>query len=501
MDIKLNKEALRDKIYACWVGKNIGGTMGAPYEGKQEIQDIHGYNSPKGEPLPNDDLDLQLVWLTAMEQVGPKELHANILADYWLSYIPPHWNEYGTGKSNLKMGLLPPLSGEFRNESWKHSNGAWIRSEIWACLAPGFPNIAIKYAYMDASIDHGVSEGTYGEIFTAALESLAFIENDLRTVIEKALTYIPADCKVAKCVRMVLEEYDKKTPWQTLRQMLVEENADIGWFQAPANIAYVILGLMYGEGDFLQSLIYSINCGDDTDCTGATCGAILGILNGTKGIPKDLSEYIGDRIIMVAADNSYTLLPKTCTELTDRVLKMIPTVLKSNGSVMHNGKEMGIYLEYTDGEDEYDKEAILSVLEKPIDCYRDPCVAEMKEVMQYGPYCFEIATCPYINAVVQYEEEPVVKPLKDFKVRVYLKNLRKDPYYVKFKVFLPEGWTADYDRNVHLTHFTLYNETPRASWEMTIHVGEHIEEINKVTVWAEGSTHPLPLLLPLVLLG
>ena len=28
--IKYNKEKLRDKIYACWLGKNIGGTIGAP---------------------------------------------------------------------------------------------------------------------------------------------------------------------------------------------------------------------------------------------------------------------------------------------------------------------------------------------------------------------------------------------------------------------------------------------------------------------------------------
>ena len=27
MDIKINREVYRDKVYACWVGKNIGGTM------------------------------------------------------------------------------------------------------------------------------------------------------------------------------------------------------------------------------------------------------------------------------------------------------------------------------------------------------------------------------------------------------------------------------------------------------------------------------------------
>ena len=54
---------LRERINACWVGKNIGGTLGTPYECRQEILDIQGFASSPGEPLPNDDLDLQLVWL------------------------------------------------------------------------------------------------------------------------------------------------------------------------------------------------------------------------------------------------------------------------------------------------------------------------------------------------------------------------------------------------------------------------------------------------------
>ena len=103
MKMKLNKEELRDKVFGCWIGKNLGGTIGGPFEGNPELLDIKGFTSPKGEPLPNDDLDLQLVWLRAMEDVGPKALDANVLADYWLSYIARNFNEYGTGKTNLRM--------------------------------------------------------------------------------------------------------------------------------------------------------------------------------------------------------------------------------------------------------------------------------------------------------------------------------------------------------------------------------------------------------------
>ena len=115
--ISLNQQQIKDKIYACWIGKNIGGTIGTPYEGSTEFRDVKGFASEKGEPLPNDDLDLQLVFLTAMEQQGPAGLSAAVLAEYWINYIVPHWNEYGTGKSNLKAGILPPLSGELYNDT------------------------------------------------------------------------------------------------------------------------------------------------------------------------------------------------------------------------------------------------------------------------------------------------------------------------------------------------------------------------------------------------
>ena len=69
--------------------------MGTPFEGNPELLDIKGYTTPKGEPLPNDDLDLQLVWLHAVERIGARAVTANTLGEFWLSLLPPHWNEYG----------------------------------------------------------------------------------------------------------------------------------------------------------------------------------------------------------------------------------------------------------------------------------------------------------------------------------------------------------------------------------------------------------------------
>ena len=212
--MKLNRQTYKDKVYACWIGKNIGGTIGGPYEGKREILDVKGFITKPKEPLPNDDLDLQLAWLRAVDELGPQNINSKTLGEYWISWVTPHWNEYGICKANMRDGLLPPLSGEINNEEWKHSNGAWIRTEVWACLYPAMVEQAIRFAYEDASVDHGFGEGTYAAIFVAAMESAAFVIQDAYALLRIGLSKIPADCRVARSVKIVIKAFEAGVPWQ-----------------------------------------------------------------------------------------------------------------------------------------------------------------------------------------------------------------------------------------------------------------------------------------------
>src|SRR5512142_717046 len=128
--IKLNRDEYLSKVLGCWMGKNIGGTLGAPFEWRRQVNQVSIYTQElSGDPLPNDDLDIQLLWLVALEERGI-DIDARTLAEYWVLYVTPHWSEYGTAKINLRSGLVPPLSGSMYND-YKDSCGAFIRSEIW----------------------------------------------------------------------------------------------------------------------------------------------------------------------------------------------------------------------------------------------------------------------------------------------------------------------------------------------------------------------------------
>lgn len=54
--------------------------------------------------------------------------------------------------------------------------------------------------------------------------------------------------------------------------------SDLGWFQAPGNVVFVVIGMLYGEGDFKKSMIIVTNCGDDTDCSADTIGFLFWII-------------------------------------------------------------------------------------------------------------------------------------------------------------------------------------------------------------------------------
>ena len=483
--IKFNKEEYLDKLHACWIGKSIGGTLGGPFECSKDYLNIEGFTTPKGEPLPNDDLDLQLIWLCAVEDVGIKNFDANILAEYWLDWIPPHWNEYGICKTNLRMGILPPACGELDNERWKDSNGAWIRSEIWAGMSPAVIDTAIKYACMDGMIDHGIAEGTCAEIFTAAMQSAAYIINDINKLLEIGLSKIPADSRVAQTVRKVMEMYETGVPCREARDKVVEMNADLGWFQSPGNLGFVTIGLLYGEGDFKKSVLYAVNCGDDTDCTAGTVASILGIMGGTKAIPDDWKEFVGDRIITVSINGTYAArIPKTCTELTNRIAALVDSVMATNK----------IDFEWTDGDTEISEEDFCK--------YNKNTSAQL---LDRAPYSYDITNYRAFDIRVEMNDTPRVMPgdKRDITLTFTANPRLEETHKLRLNLLMPDGWTAEhYAKSVQVIYpqhsHNLYGIEKTS---FTINVGDHIDCINRMYAEITSDTLPYPMVVPITFIG
>lgn len=311
------KNELYDKVCACWMGKNIGGTLGGPLEGRMELLDIKGYTNTFVSAVENDDLDLQLVNLHCIEQNAGRA-DSRLLSREWLEHVHFEYDEYGHALTNMRRGLSAPLSG-CCNNFFTDCMGSPIRSEIWAVLCAGNPDLAAYYAYQDACVDHAGGEGVYGEIFFAVLESMAFYETDKFSLIGRALSYLPETSAVRKAVELLLTRFRAGDSWTQARQAIIDAFGRDNFTYAPVNIAFTLVGWLYEEG-FTRQMLITVNCGYDTDCTVATLGSLLGILYGTGYIDEMWTKPLGENIVTSKPIWGFDA-PKTIGELTERSLR------------------------------------------------------------------------------------------------------------------------------------------------------------------------------------
>ncbi len=496
----------KDKVRACWLGKNIGGTLGGPLEGHRGVFDLSFYvhNLASGV-LPNDDLDLQLVWLLAAEKHGIA-VNAEILGEYWLTYIPCDWSEYGAGRNNLRRGHLPPVTGVLCNP-YAESNGAFIRSEIWACLCPGDPASAVKYAFEDATVDH-TGEGVYGELFCAAIESAAFAESDIPTLIKIGLSFIPDECLTRKCIDLVTECYNAGMDWRDARKKLLQfapspfglryvyDNnlpdknpepdipmGEVG-HDAATNVAISVIGLLWGEGDFTKSLCIAANCGEDTDCTAGFIGALMGILRGTEGIEPKWTDPIGDAIKTCTVDHSHGGICTSVTELTERVTRLAPIFCFGRVSYPANA-EPEITMPDTDTFFQPIKTGLFEYIDR-------------RTFLQTSPL-FVHKSCALFDAYL-YFDTPDITVGEDKPMRLTVVNAMEQQHWIRLKWHLPEGMMVSTGVQSDLYADQYTGKTKCSNVTFSLRADEMRDGFCEILLELFVHGHPSRVYLPLTLL-
>ena len=306
-DVKvMTKAELLDKIKGGWAGQAIGCTYGGPtefrYTGKM-IDDSIDIAWPEhymksyfdNSPGLYDDIYMDLTFVDVFDKKGldaPIEEFATAFAN--AGY--PLWHANQQARYNILQGMLPPECGYWENNPHADDIDFQIEADYAGLMAPCMPNAAVYYS--DA-IGHimNYGDGWYGGVYVAAMYSLAFMYDDIEAIVKEALKTIPKESKFYKCMSDVIEWHeaypdDWKTTWT-----LVQENwsDDIGCpdgvfkpfdIDAVINSAYIIMGLLYGEGDFAKTIEVATRCGQDSDCNPASAGGILGTMLGYSNIPE-----------------------------------------------------------------------------------------------------------------------------------------------------------------------------------------------------------------------
>ena len=101
---------------------------------------------------------------------------------------------------------------------------------------------------------------------------------------------------------------------------------------AVINSAYVVIGLLYGEGDFFKTMDISTRCGHDSDCNPASACGILGVMNGYEWIPEEWKRGIGK-----IEDMAFPYTDLSLNSICDMNLKLMKEFVTKNGGSFENG--------------------------------------------------------------------------------------------------------------------------------------------------------------------
>ena len=305
-EVSMSKDILMDKIKGAWAGQTIGCTFGGPtefrYRGTMINDNINIYWPEHHiqwyfdhSPGLFDDIYMDLTFVDVFDKKGldaPIEEFANAFAnaDYSL------WHANEQARYNILHGIMPPMSGYWENNPHADDIDFQIEADYAGIMAPGMINAAVGYT---DGIGHimNYGDGWYGGVYMAAMYSLAFVSNDINYIVEEALKVIPEQSKYYKCMSDVIR-WHKMYPddWTlTWGQCQKHWSFDIGCpegvlhpydIDATINSAYVLIALLYGEGDFGKTIEIGTRCGQDSDCNPASAGGILGTMLGYSNIPE-----------------------------------------------------------------------------------------------------------------------------------------------------------------------------------------------------------------------
>lgn len=309
-EIPLN--VLKDKIAGGWAGKMIGVTYGAPTEfkaqGKTFEDSIDWKPADVKGSIWQDDIYVQLTFLMTMDKYGIdaqakkfQELFAK--AGYML------WHANVQARKNYYDSIFPPQSGHPDYNLHADDIDFQIEADYIGFMCPGMPQTANQIADKIGHIMN-YGDGVYGGVFVAALYAEAYFSNDIPRIIDNALLSIPAESDYSKIIKdVILLQQHYPNDWRTAWAELENKwgHVQICGAGTPFNIdaklngAYIVMGLLYGEGDPVKTLEISTRCGQDSDCNPSNAMAVLGVIKGLSGLPAEYQaavKAIGDSLFV-----------------------------------------------------------------------------------------------------------------------------------------------------------------------------------------------------------
>ncbi|WP_409057173.1 ADP-ribosylglycohydrolase family protein [Streptomyces sp. SYP-A7185] len=327
------KEALRHRLHAAWLGRAAGCLLGKPVEKlsltairslakaagnwplttwftekgvPRELLEAHPWNRRSAptslaeniDGMPeDDDLNYPLLNLRLLQRYGQDFTTADV-ARLWLDELPAArtFTAERIAYRNLLNGIEPPHTATHHNP-FREWIGALIRADVHGWTHPGAPAAAADSAYRDACLTH-TANGVYGAMFAAAaIAEAAAGTGDLHRCLRAGLDAVPPESRLARAVRHGIRLASRTPDFDRVVDDLHAAYGHHHWVHVIPNTALLAAALTHADGDFTGSITRAVSGGWDTDSNGATAGSIAGLLAGhPDALPERWTAPLKNRL-------------------------------------------------------------------------------------------------------------------------------------------------------------------------------------------------------------
>lgn len=332
---RLSRAALEDKVRGGWAGKMIGVSYGAPTEfkacGKIYEAPLRWAPNMVANAIGQDDLYVGMTLAETMDRLG---LDASTEAYGEAFKVSQYslWHANAGARRLLNQGIKAPDSGHPRYNIHANDIDFQIECDFIGLMCPGLPQESNRYSDRVGRV-MAYGDGLYGGIFLNGMYAAAYIETDVRKVVEQGLACLPPGSGYARLIRDVLDwsaqhPDDWKKTWQLVEEKWDRDDPCPDGALRPFNIdakingAYIAIGLLYGGKDIGKVLEISTRCGQDSDCNPSSAAGVLGVMLGYEAIPDEWKSglpAIADRKFQFTQSS----LNDICRSTVERALQVI----------------------------------------------------------------------------------------------------------------------------------------------------------------------------------
>jgi ADP-ribosylglycohydrolase len=344
-DLDIPAATLQDKIRGGLLGQIIGDLNGLKHEMKyiDEPGNVTAYTPalPEGA-WTDDDTDIEWIYIVRIQRSKELLLSPHVIAEEWKKHINRRfWCSHQYLRQMMDVGLLPPDTGRSELNPWADFNlsGQFV-SETWGLISPGMPQTAARLGsyYTRVSIDGEALQST--QMF-AAMIATAYASGDANRILDAGMAAVDPGSIMRKIAADV-RAWHKANPtdWRATRKAIQQKYCYFGGHDVrdrngvQLNGAATLAALLYGGGDFVETLRHAFNFGWDADNNAATAGAIVGVIKGEKWL-KQQGWTIADRFKNTSRDS----MPEdeTITSFGDRMVALMTQVIAEHGGQRTGG--------------------------------------------------------------------------------------------------------------------------------------------------------------------